>query len=174
MKLIPLTQGKFAKVDDDDYDYLMQFKWYLFKHKDGNYYARRNNYSNITKKQNTILMHRDLMKSVGNLVVDHKDHDGLNNQKINLRCCSQKQNNYNTTSRKNSTSKYLGVSVKKVENKKLNKEYLYWAMCFIINKNEKVKKYFPYTEKGESDAALMYNNLANKHYGEFANLNIIE
>lgn len=55
MRQIPLTQGKFAKVDDEDFEWLSQWKWYALKH--GNtFFAARD--SNGTQ----ILMHDEIMR----------------------------------------------------------------------------------------------------------------
>ncbi len=92
MKLIPLTQGKFAQVDDEDYDYLNQWKWYTTKnHK--TFYAAR--HIRINGKQKLIYMHRVIMNIIKGYKTDHIDHNGLNNQKYNLRICTCQENNRN-------------------------------------------------------------------------------
>jgi len=80
MKLIPLTQGKFAQVDDEDFEYLNQWKWFALKDAQTFYAAR-----GIYLKGN-ILMHRQLLGLTNSEVKgEHKDRNGLNNQKENLR-----------------------------------------------------------------------------------------
>lgn len=101
MKLIPLTQGKFEKVDDEDFEKVSKFKWCADKHKGGmRWYAQRR----IGKA--TQRLHQFILPNVKE--VDHKDRDGLNNQKTNLRPSSRSQNNFNRPPRKHS-SKYKGV-----------------------------------------------------------------
>ena len=94
MKHIPLTQGKVAIVDDKDYEYLNQWKWYA--HKKGNtYYARRSiNYKlNGKKKTRTIQMHNIVLsKTDVSKEIDHKNHNGLDNRLSNLRICTHAQN----------------------------------------------------------------------------------
>jgi hypothetical protein len=92
MKLISLTQGKFAQVDDWNYDWLMQWKWYANKNRD-TYYAVRK--CKINGKESAILMHREIMGTPIELVVDHINHDGLNNMEYNLRNCTESQNQRN-------------------------------------------------------------------------------
>lgn len=123
MKLIPLTQGKFAQVDDEDYEWLMKWKWYIRTNK-WNSYASRNSKKNEFSKRITIQMHREIfgLKPGGKELIDHKDHDGLNNQKNNIRLATDSQNNSNIYSRKNSTSKYLGVCLDK--SRKNNKKWM--------------------------------------------------
>jgi hypothetical protein len=156
MKQISLTQGLFALVDDDDYNYLNQFKWYAIK--DGrNFYARRN--ITINEKQKPILMHWDVMNGKG---VDHIDNNGLNNQKENLRFCTSSQNQMNTRKRKNTSSIYKGVNLEKRNNK--------WRSEIRINK----KPIYIGTFISEIEAAKAYNKMAIEYFGEFANVNIIE
>jgi hypothetical protein len=103
MKTISLTQGKITLVDDDDFDYLNQFKWCA--HKDGNtFYAIR-----TVKKPKRALyrMHRCILSAGSGSQIDHIDGDGLNNQKSNLRFVTTRINQQNQHVRK--TSAYPGV-----------------------------------------------------------------
>ncbi len=153
MKEIQLTQGFVALVDDEDYDYLMQWKWYAKKQK-YSYYANR--YEN----GKLIHMHRVILKIDNpNLYGDHKDHNGLNNQRKNLRIATKLQNNKNKTSHKNAASRFLGVSS---HNER-------WRARITINYKNKSLGVF----KSESEAAMAYNNAARVIHGEFANLNNI-
>ena len=98
MKLIPLTKGLFAKVDDEDFEYLNQWKWTATfgSHNGDKVYARRNGKkSEGPLWRKTIRMHRQLLGVVGNatVVVDHLDSDGLNNQRSNLEATTVSENN---------------------------------------------------------------------------------
>ena len=105
MKEIPLTQGKVALVDDEDYEYLNQWNWCAAK-SGRNYYAIRS----INGSSIQIRMHRVIMNTPDKLEVDHIDGEGLNNQKTNLRNCTRLQNVLNQkTQKSNKTSKYRGV-----------------------------------------------------------------
>lgn len=160
MKQIPLTKGLVALVNDEDYEYLMQWRWKTMKH-GRTFYAVRSTYKD--KKQELISMHRlilDLSKS--NEYADHIDRNGLNNQRYNLRISSPTQNSANRSSHKNGTSKYLGVSYRKDNNK--------WRAS--ICKNGKIINLGQYTT--EESAALSYNNNAIELHGNFANLNNIQ
>jgi hypothetical protein len=85
-KEIPLTQGKVAIVDDEDYDYLNQFKWWC-KVGRNTYYAK----THITKKIQKSMHYLILKPPVGKLC-DHIDGNGLNNRRSNLRCVSNREN----------------------------------------------------------------------------------
>lgn len=103
MKTIPLTQGKFALVDDEDFDRLNCHKWHAIKN-GKTFYAGRNSPQN-----SKIYMHREALEMSGKIRVDHKDHDGLNNQKDNLRPASHAQNIRHQSLRKDNTSGFKGV-----------------------------------------------------------------
>jgi len=108
MRSIELTQGKFAKVDDEDFEWLNQWKWSA--HKDGNtYYAVRS--VRINGRQKKYRMHRLIMgENILSPIVDHRDGDGLNNQRYNLRHCTNQENRMNQRPQKNCSSIYRGVS----------------------------------------------------------------
>jgi hypothetical protein len=149
MKLIPLSKGKFAKVDDSWYEYLSQWKW----HFDG-YYARRNVY--VNGRQVHILMHRLIAGAKEGELVDHRNGDALDNQGENLRICNRSTNAMNMRKHRGS-SIYKGVS--KYENK--------WRTQ-IWHNNEKV---FGATFPNERWAAYAYDLNAAALFGEYARLN---
>lgn len=113
MKRIPLTQGKFALVDDEDFERLNKVKWYCSK----NGYAVRS-----AKKPNsewTVLrmVHEIIGKPPRGFLVDHIDGNKLNNRKSNLRFCTPSQNLMNKGKPESNTSGYKGVSWDKVNKK---------------------------------------------------------
>ena len=106
---IQLTQGKVALVDDADYETIARFKW--FAHRCGRrrdlYYARRNTVSGGVR--GVSLMHREVLGAAYGVLVDHRDHDGLNNRRDNLREATRTQNAQNSASRSSNTSGVQGV-----------------------------------------------------------------
>jgi hypothetical protein len=151
MKKIVLTQGKFAKVDDFDYNFLNKWKW--FAHKAGNkYYASRN----IDKK--TIKMHSILLKTPKGMDTDHIDGDSLNNQRKNLRICTRSQNAFNKTKQKNNTSGFKGVSW-------CERDKMWRAQ---IDANKKVYRLGDFLTAEEAYKA--YCEACIKYHGEFSNL----
>src|SRR5450631_1957406 len=112
MKEIPLTQGKFALVDDEDYENLISMKWHALYNKNGDSFYAHHSVYNKGKSPSVIRMHRYLMGANDpNLDVDHIDGNTLNNQKYNLRICESHKNTSNLHGLKsNNTSGYRGVS----------------------------------------------------------------
>lgn len=179
MKVIEINSKKHGLkqvfVDDVDYDFLMQWKWCVHRNKrNKTFYVIRT--IRIKKKSIRIGMHRLLMglNDGDKRIVDHIDHNGLNNQKYNLRICTNKQNIQNKSSAKGSSSSYLGVQHKKIKRKNKKGEliiYNYYVTQLNDGKDRSFFKQFPFTPEGEIAAAKAYDEAAKKHYGEFANLN---
>lgn len=150
MKEIKLTQGQVALVDDEDFEFLSQWNWAAFKH--------RNDYYAIRKKAPR-LMHRLIMKAEPGLQIDHIDHNGLNNQKVNLRRCNNSQNHMNMKPL-SKTTKYKGIEYRKT------KTPYYKAYISPDGKKIDLGRF-----SNEIDAARAYDEAAKKYYGEFAYLN---
>lgn len=114
MKTIALTKGQFVQVDDEDFEYLSQFKWHLLtSSRSRTAYAARHRPG---KHSELILLHRELAGQP-ELIVDHKDRDGLNCQKNNLRLASTFESAANVSIRKDNSSGVKGVSFRKDVNK---------------------------------------------------------
>lgn len=157
MKKIRLTQNKIALVDDEDFEWLNQYKWYAQKgcH---TFYAIRTIYKN--NKPRTVRMHREILGLFfgDGLKIDHKNHNGLNNQKKNLRFATRSQNAMNQKIRI-TTSNYKGVSWHK-GNKK-------WIAYIKING----KRLYLGLFNNEVEAAKIYDKEAKQLFGEYANIN---
>jgi hypothetical protein len=152
MKEIKLTRGKVALVDDDDFDYLNQWRWFAHQGR-STFYAETN--QKINGKYKTIKMHRVIMNPDNGLQIDHIDHNGLNNQKSNLRNATNGQNQMNRKA--SGAVKYLGV----------NRFGKYFQARISVNKSRIFLGYFI----NAKDAALAYDNAAILFHGEFANVN---
>lgn len=157
-KEIPLTQGKLAIVDEADFEWISRWKWAYFKGNRSKEYAVRREYG----RKNLIFMHKQILGIDAGTEGDHIDGNGLNNQRNNLREATHHQNCYNTKKRKNSLSKYKGVSWN-VQNQK-------WLVRIMVNQKTIYLGYF----LDENKAALKYNEAALKYFGNFAKLNQIQ
>lgn len=158
MKEIPLTQGRVALVDDADYEWLNQWKWYAVKYPN-NFYAVSSAINIKSQKYKRIRMHRLILNTPKNMDTDHANHNGLDNQRHNIRICTTKQNTRNRLPRRKCSSLYKGVSW----NKKVEK----WIV-FIANnrKNENLGCF-----DDEIKAAIAYDAKAKELFGKFAYLN---
>lgn len=150
------NKGKFiALVDDEDFESINQYKWFVMKSRTTIYAARN---VRVGGKRTNLRMHWEIMGGKG---VDHKDHNGLNNQKSNLRFCTASENLMNRRKWKNTSSIYKGVCFNKLARK--------WQAN--IQTNGKLIHIGLFVS--EVDAARAYNEKAIEFFGEFANLNNI-
>jgi len=162
MKLIPLTQGKFAKVDDADFERLAAHKWFAWLHKRDNvWYARRHAPTLPDGRRPTLGMHREILGLLSpQQQADHRDGDGLNNQRANLRESTNRQNCCNKGKQRGTwTSPFKGVSWRKDRAK--------WASNIRVEGRLKHLGYF----SSEAAAAQVYDVAACHFHGEFARLN---
>ena len=151
------VSGHSVMIDDQDYLHVNQFTWHITKRKHTYYVFRYVKIS--TSKYTILLLHRDLMgctKGDGKLI-DHKDRNGLNCQRSNLRFCTRSQNRANSVS--SGGSKFKGVSWKKSKG--------LWRTALQFNGKHIHVGYFD----NEIDAAKAYNAEAVKYHKEFTCLN---
>lgn len=159
-----------AKVDDGDYDLLAGYKWFAFLHH-GTWYAGTCIYSPEIvgphkHKVELVRMHRLVMACVkgDRKIVDHKDGDGLNNQRDNLRIASKNGNAQNAKAKYG--KKYKGVYVNPSGRVKG------WTARINIPNTEHEKTLGCFETRG--DAALAYNEAAKLYHGEYARLNEVD
>lgn len=156
MKKIPLTMGKYALVDDEDYEELSKYKWHY--HDAG--YATRSIYLGKRDgkyKYKKIFMHRQILNNPKQ--TDHANGDGLDNRRSNLRVCDYTDNMRNRRKSANKSSKFKGVLWDKRAGK--------WRSRIGLAKDKHIG-YF----NDEKEAAIAYNEAAKEHFGEFARLNV--
>lgn len=155
MKEINMKHDRKMLVDDEDYPLLNRFNWWAFKSR-YTYYAQ----ARIGGKM--VLVHRLIMPARKNQIIDHKDNNGLNNQKNNLRVCSFSQNNQNSKNREHNTSGFRGVHYNR-------RDKMYY--CRIGNKG---KRLFVGCFKDSTEAAKAYDVKAKELHGQFCKLNFPE
>ena len=159
MKKIPLTQGKFAIVNDIDYAFLTQWKW----HFDNGYAVRNSKKSDRFIKRKRIHMHRVILsRKLGHSdfqYTDHKNQNGLDNRRGNLRPASCLQNQRNSKAQRGRSSKFKGVCWRKDSKK--------WQAKIKFEGHLKHLGLFT----DEIEAAKAYNKAALEYFGEFAHLN---
>lgn len=150
--------NQIALVDDADYDSLKDRRWYIatLGYSNGLYAATKVNYKHVS-------MHRLLLSAGKNEMVDHKDGNGLNNQRSNLRKCTRSQNAANSAVARNSTTGYKGV-------RKHHKSGKFEASIQCNGK----RVWIGCTYKTAEEAAIAYNNAAVIQFGEFARLNAVK
>ena len=151
---IPLTRGKTALVDYEDFERINRHKWVACP-------VGIAWYANRTERGKSILMHRQIMRARKGTFVDHIDGNGLNNCKSNLRFCTARQNCWNRRP-VGRYSRYKGVTFDRRRRK-------YYA---VVRYQGDQLKYGPFDN--EIDAARAYDRAALEYHGEFAYLNFPE
>lgn len=153
--LIPLTQGKFAIVDEQDFDWLNQWKWAF--HSNG--YAYRS--AGGRKNRHCILMHRLIAGTTDGADTDHINRNKLDNRRANLRTASRAQNMANRGPLSTNTSGFKGVS---------KTRHGLWSAEIIVAK----RKIFLGKYVSAEDAARVVDAAAIEHFKTYAHLNLPE
>lgn len=159
-QLIPLRGkaglGKYAIVDDADSDLVAGYSWrgvisgnVLYAHTD----------MFIDGKWRTVRMHRFILNTTPSQLVDHKNGNGLDNQRNNLRIATRRQNRQNAKQKSDSTTKYKGV-------RKAVSGFQWQATITVNGKRVALGGY-----RTQWDAAKAYNDAATRYFGEYAKLN---
>jgi hypothetical protein len=165
LRTIPLTgkraSGRVALVDDQDFELVSQYSWYLFEivraGRANGPYART-----MLKGRRQIFMHTLI---TGWPQTDHEDHDGLNNQRSNLRPATVGQNKANQRKRSDGrSSQYKGVHWRK---RQPGRTYSYWVAKITVSGRSRTIGYF----HDEQDAARAYDAAALAAWGDYACLN---
>ncbi len=156
MRTIPLTRGQVALVDDEDFERVNALKWCALK-AGRKFYAVRGGKGDESGRGKMQYMHIFIMGFKG---IDHRDGDGLNNQRRNLRGASAQQNSQSFHCKKaGASSKYRGVTWSKATSN--------WKAQIMT---ERINTHLGLFEAEES-AARAYDQKARELFGEFAHLN---
>jgi len=152
-----LGSGLIATVDDEDLETVLKYKWYPMI-RVGTTYARTGRV--IGESHKSVLLHRLILGLTDpKIIVDHKDHNGLNCRKNNLRICTSSENNSNCFPQIGRSSKYKGVSWHKSTKK--------WIAKIRKDKKDIHLGVFEI----EIHAAIAYDSAAKVLFGKYAYLN---
>lgn len=153
MKLIKLTQGQVALVDDADFEWLDQWKWCAYKNRYGKFCAAR---QASAPKRRTIYLSRLICGAVVGEQIDHKNGDSLDNRRCNLRFCTASQNQWNRSAQKDNTSGFKGVT--------WHKQHSLWmARINVYSRQIHLGLFSTAVEAGRA-----YKIAARKYHGEFS------
>lgn len=155
MKRIKLTQNKIVLIDNEDFELVVQYKWYY----------NNNGYAVTSINNKKIYMHRLILNIRDtNILVDHKNRNGIDNRKKNLRIATKSENVINSKLPKNNTSGYKGVSYVPHTSDGYKRKKP-WAVHITKDK----KRYFLGYHSTKENANIAYTNACIKLFGEFSN-----
>ena len=156
---IPLSQGKFALIDEEDFPLVAPHRWYAV-------WCGKGWYARATIGGRNVYLHRLITNAPPKRVVDHINHDGFDNRRANLRVCSNGENMRNRSGRqRNNLTGYVGVSFAPTHGKYIRKKP-YRAFVFLDGKRISCGCYVTAEE-----AARARDRAAMELHGEFATLN---
>lgn len=160
MQEIPLTKGMIAIVDDADFHWTNQHKWYA-QSSNGKWYAARRLSRREDRNRKLVLLHRVLLNAAPDKDVDHRNGNTLDCRRENLRLCSESQNLHNRGLVKSrNKSGYKGVYFDKQRKK--------WRSRIMIDRKMIELGFFNTPE----DASEAYNKTVREYMGEFAHSSV--
>lgn len=165
IKFIKLTQGQYAIVDEKDFERVSKHKWYAQRSNCG-FYAGTNIRvaPGRIKAFKTVKMSRFIVGAKEGEIVDHIDHDTLDNSNDNLRICRQIDNSRNMLKRPSNKSGFKGVNFHKASGQ--------WIAQIGATKDGKRKNLYLGIFRDKEEAAKAYDKAAKEIHGEFASLNL--
>lgn len=158
MKEIPLTKGHVAVVDDEDYERLTTKRWQALERGNTVHAMRK---ERVGGRKRTVFMHRMILGAQDGVEVDHIDRNGLNNTRGNLRPCFHQQNSWNRIKGGPKSSVFIGVCM---QGSLARPTAPRWRASITVNGKQQWLGSF----RSQVEAAIVYDNAARIHFGEFA------
>lgn len=149
-KEIQLTKGKVAIVDDEDYEWLSQWKWEISSRGYAYRTQRKNNH------KITILMHRLIVNTPIGIETDHINRDKLDNRRINLRTATNSQNHANRLAQCNNSLGLRGICLDR------------WGKRYQVQISHLKKRYYLGVFDTPEEALKVYSQKAQELFGEYA------
>lgn len=146
---IPLTKGKWAIIDIEDAPEVLKYKWHARNPFGELWYAQSS-----PERNRQIQMHRLIAKPIGRQIVDHANHDGLNNRRCNLRSCSQQSNRRNSRISSANITGFKGITFQ--DNGWVARIGYSYRNLYLGHYNT------------PEAAARAYDEAAKKYFGEYA------
>jgi hypothetical protein len=155
MSEMALVDGRRTLLDADDWESQGKFAWSSRRGSkmDSRYAYRR---VLIDGKRTFVYLHREIMNAPRGTHVDHINHDTLDNRKINLRVCTVSQNCMNQNRARNAKVPFKGIKKKP--------RCVSWEAAICVNR----KNIYLGCRSTAKEAALLYDEAAEKYFGEFA------
>jgi hypothetical protein len=160
MALIPVGRNQYAIVDDDDYEFLMQWEWHAELQRNAafvRYYVMR--MEGPRGDSHRIYMHREILKAPKGILVDHGDGDGLNNRRSNIRLATKSNNQWNRGPSRRNTSGHKGITWDKSMQK--------WKAALMHTENGSKRTINIGRYESKEEALRAYRNVAMRMRGEF-------
>jgi len=136
-------------IDDEDFDLVSNYKWYVLKVKNLIYFRR------IVSNNKHVLLHREITNAQKGVNIDHVNGNTLDNRKCNLRVCTTSQNAMNCKNRENNKSGYKGVS--------WDANHKKWQAKIMLKRKTMWLGYFT----DAKDAYKAYCNASKEYHGEY-------
>jgi hypothetical protein len=155
MKTIPLTKGLVAIVDDEDFEFLSRWSWHAFEGCSGNVYAARNSAPDANGRRKHIFMHRVIADTPEGAETDHRNGNGLDNRRSNLRHADRMRNMWNRAPNRSGSSRHKGVY--------WHAQHRKWCASIQAGKRRRHLGLF----QSEEAAAAAYAHAAAETFGEF-------
>lgn len=135
-------------IEYRDLKWFAKYKFYVVQGRGQSKYLK----ANLPDKSRTVELHRLIMNPPKGMEVDHINRNGLDNRRTNLRIVDHQTNQSNLPKKRNSSSKYYGVS--KLTQKTRNEKGFYWQAGICFKNKRKNLGHF----KTENEAAIAYDN----------------